>query len=51
MDLERLSTGPPEWDLVSTTVRKWTTGAVTPAECESFCSTYGHDVTALVQVV
>ncbi|MEW2372551.1 aminoglycoside phosphotransferase family protein [Streptomyces sp. NPDC006656] len=45
MDLERSSAGPPEWDLVSTAVRTWTTGAVTPAEYASFCAIYGHDVT------
>jgi aminoglycoside phosphotransferase (APT) family kinase protein len=45
MDLERFSAGPPEWDLVSTAVRTWTTGAVSPAEYEAFCSIYGHDVT------
>ncbi|MFJ3880894.1 phosphotransferase [Streptomyces sp. NPDC090077] len=45
MDLERFSAGPPEWDLVSTAVRARTTGAVTPAEYEAFCDTYGHDVT------
>ena len=32
MDLERFSAGPPEWDLVSTTVRTRTTGAVTATE-------------------
>ncbi|WP_327359658.1 aminoglycoside phosphotransferase family protein [Streptomyces sp. NBC_01304] len=45
MDLERFSIGPPEWDLVSTAVRRTTTGAVNAAEYEEFCTTYGHDVT------
>jgi hypothetical protein len=45
MDLERASVGPPEWDLVSTAVRCRTTGAVSPADYETFCETYGYDVT------
>ncbi|OEV13024.1 aminoglycoside phosphotransferase [Streptomyces nanshensis] len=45
LDLERFSLGPPEWDLVSTAVRRWTTGAVTAAEYDEFCSAYGSDVT------
>lgn len=45
MDLERFSLGPPEWDLVSTAVRKRTTGAVTAAEYDRFCAAYGYDVT------
>ncbi|WP_031062041.1 aminoglycoside phosphotransferase family protein [Streptomyces sp. NRRL F-5527] len=45
MDLERFSIGPPEWDLVSTAVRAKTTGAVTEAEYDAFCTVYGYDVT------
>ncbi|GAA1940188.1 phosphotransferase family protein [Kitasatospora viridis] len=45
MDLERASVGPPEWDLVSTAVRCRTTGAISPDDYESFCETYGYDVT------
>lgn len=45
MDLERFSLGPPEWDLVSTAVRRRTTGAVTAAEYDEFCAAYGSDVT------
>lgn len=45
MDLERVSFGPPEWDLISTAVRSRTTGAVTAAEYEDFCELYGYDVT------
>lgn len=46
MDLERFSTGVPEWDLVSTAVRARTTGAVSEPEYAEFCRLYGHDVTA-----
>ncbi|WP_351234584.1 aminoglycoside phosphotransferase family protein [Streptomyces sp. NPDC002133] len=46
MDLERLSAGPPEWDLVSTAVRMTTTGAVTPQQYATYCEAYGIDVTA-----
>lgn len=45
MDFERFSYGPPEWDLVSTAVRRRTTGAMTAAEYEEFCTEYGRDVT------
>jgi aminoglycoside phosphotransferase (APT) family kinase protein len=44
MDLERFSIGPPEWDLVSTAVRRMTTGAVTADEYNDFCEAYGTDV-------
>ncbi|MDN3061312.1 aminoglycoside phosphotransferase family protein [Streptomyces sp. SRF1] len=45
MDLERFSVGPPEWDLVSTAVRRMTTGAVSAEEYHEFCEAYGADVT------
>ncbi|MGP4089122.1 phosphotransferase family protein [Streptomyces sp. KR55] len=45
MDFERVSVGPPEWDLVSTAVKLTTTGAVTEAEYAEFCKAYGTDVT------
>lgn len=45
MDLERVSTGPFEWDLVSSAVRTFTTGAVHPRDYSAFCDTYGYDVT------
>ncbi|MFE2847407.1 aminoglycoside phosphotransferase family protein [Streptomyces scopuliridis] len=45
MDLERFSVGPPEWDLVSTAVRRKTTGAATAEEYDEFCEAYGADVT------
>ncbi|MEU1447212.1 aminoglycoside phosphotransferase family protein [Streptomyces mirabilis] len=45
MDFERVSVGPPEWDLVSTAVKMTTTGAVSAAEYAEFCSLYGADVT------
>ncbi|MEU9015073.1 aminoglycoside phosphotransferase family protein [Streptomyces sp. NPDC048479] len=45
MDLERMSVGPPEWDLVSTAVRMTTTGAVPREQYATFCDAYGIDVT------
>ncbi|MFH9008726.1 phosphotransferase family protein [Streptomyces afghaniensis] len=45
MDFERVSVGPPEWDLVSTGVKTTTTRAVTEAEYAEFCEAYGTDVT------
>ncbi|ELP66125.1 phosphotransferase family protein [Streptomyces sp. WI04-05B] len=45
MDFERVSVGPPEWDLVSTALKLTTTGAVTEAEYAEFCDLYGTDVT------
>ncbi|MCX4976471.1 phosphotransferase family protein [Streptomyces sp. NBC_00620] len=45
IDFERVSVGPPEWDLVSTAVKMTTTGAVSKAEYAEFCSAYGTDVT------
>ncbi|MFE7483403.1 aminoglycoside phosphotransferase family protein [Streptomyces sp. NPDC057552] len=45
MDFERVSVGPPEWDLVSTAVRTRTTGVVTEDEYAEYCRLYGYDVT------
>ncbi|WP_280455521.1 phosphotransferase family protein [Nocardia brasiliensis] len=45
LDLERTSFGPPEWDLVHTAIKCSSFGWITPAEYESFCAAYGHDVT------
>ncbi|MZE80033.1 phosphotransferase [Streptomyces sp. SID5475] len=45
LDFERVSVGPPEWDLVSTAVKLTTTGAVSPPEYAEFCALYGVDVT------
>jgi aminoglycoside phosphotransferase (APT) family kinase protein len=45
MDFERVSIGPPEWDLVSTALKMTTTGAVTKEEYAEFCTEYGMDVT------
>nr|BAP34758.1 hypothetical protein [Streptomyces sp. ML694-90F3] len=45
LDLERFSIGPPEWDLVSTAVRTFTTGATSLAEYTEFTTAYGRDVT------
>ncbi|MFE7072591.1 aminoglycoside phosphotransferase family protein [Streptomyces sp. NPDC057620] len=46
LDFERVSVGPPEWDLVSTAVKMTTTGAVSAAEYAQFCGVYGTDVTS-----
>ncbi|MFE7132378.1 phosphotransferase enzyme family protein [Streptomyces sp. NPDC057638] len=45
IDLERFSLGPPEWDLASTAVRTFTTGATSRAEYAEFTTAYGFDVT------
>ncbi|MEW1550514.1 phosphotransferase enzyme family protein [Streptomyces tsukubensis] len=45
LDLERFSLGPAEWDLVSTAVRTFTTGATSLTEYAEFTTTYGQDVT------
>lgn len=45
LDFERVSVGPPEWDLVSTAVKLTTTGAVSAPEYAEFCDLYGVDVT------
>ncbi|MFF2618845.1 phosphotransferase family protein [Kitasatospora sp. NPDC058046] len=46
MDLERVAIGPREWDLVSTAVRTFTTGAVEIRDYQQFSQSYGYDVTA-----
>ncbi|MEU2779849.1 aminoglycoside phosphotransferase family protein [Streptomyces sp. NPDC007162] len=45
LDFERVSVGPPEWDLVSTALKLTTTGTVTEAEYAEFCELYGTEVT------
>jgi len=45
IDFERVSVGPPEWDLVSTALKLTTTGAVSEDEYAEFCALYGTDVT------
>lgn len=45
LDFERVSVGPPEWDLVSTAVKLTSTGAVSLPEYAEFCDLYGMDVT------
>ncbi|MFZ4237075.1 phosphotransferase family protein [Streptomyces murinus] len=45
LDFERVSLGPPEWDLVSTAVKLTTTGSVSRPEYAEFCAAYGTDVT------
>ncbi|MCX5060194.1 aminoglycoside phosphotransferase family protein [Streptomyces sp. NBC_00201] len=44
MDFERVSVGPPEWDLVSTALKLTTTGAVSEDEYAEFCEAHGTDV-------
>lgn len=46
LDLERVSVGPPEWDLVSTAIDHTTFGILSAAGYEEFCRRYGTDVTA-----
>lgn len=45
VDLERLSVGPPEWDLVSTAVKRHSLGAITADDYADYCRHYGLDVT------
>lgn len=46
LDLERCSLGPPEWDLVSTAVEYVTTARIDTKEWDTYCETYGYDVTS-----
>lgn len=45
LDLERTSIGPPEWDTVHTAIKYKTLAQITADEYQSFCDTYGSDVT------
>lgn len=45
LDLERFSTGPPEWDLIPTLMGHLHHRLVTETEYHDFCHTYGLDVT------
>jgi aminoglycoside phosphotransferase (APT) family kinase protein len=45
LDLERCSIGPPEWDLVSTGLRRGSFGWLSDDEYQSFADRYGYDVT------
>ncbi|MFD9701350.1 phosphotransferase family protein [Lentzea sp. NPDC059081] len=45
LDLERCAIGPPEWDLVSTTIKHTSFGWITSSDYQDFCRRYGHDVT------
>ncbi|MBM7773120.1 aminoglycoside phosphotransferase (APT) family kinase protein [Actinokineospora baliensis] len=45
IDLERVSVGPPEWDLVSTAIKRFSFGTITGDEYAEFTGGYGHDVT------
>ncbi len=44
LDLERTSTGPPEWDLVHITIKWKSFGWITEGQYAEFCDVYGHDV-------
>ena len=44
LDLERCSIGPPEWDLVSTAIRRSTFGTMSADEYDDFAHAYGYDV-------
>ena len=45
LDLERFSTGPPEWDLVSTAIKHSSFGWITAGQYAEFVDVYGQDVT------
>lgn len=45
LDLEQVSIGPPEWDLLHTAISHATVGMVPEREYLDFSSTYGLDVT------
>ncbi|MBF6137237.1 phosphotransferase [Nocardia puris] len=45
LDLERTSTGPPEWDTVHTAIKYQTLGQISAEQYRAFCDVYGHDVT------
>lgn len=45
LDLERCSVGPPEWDLVSTAIKRTSFDWITAEDYQDFCDRYGHDVT------
>jgi aminoglycoside phosphotransferase len=51
LDLERCSTGPREWDLVSTAVKYVTYGQISQREFGRFSAAYGLDVTVWVGFV
>lgn len=44
LDLERCSIGPPEWDLINTTLRYTSFAWITTEEYHDFCHRYGYDV-------
>ncbi|MDX8053810.1 aminoglycoside phosphotransferase family protein [Lentzea sp. BCCO 10_0798] len=45
LDLERCAVGPPEWDLISTAIKRTSFGWITTTDYQDFCRRYGHDVT------
>lgn len=46
LDLERCAVGPPEWDLISTAIKRTSFAWISDADYEDFCNRYGHDVTS-----
>jgi aminoglycoside phosphotransferase (APT) family kinase protein len=46
LDLERCSIGPPEWDLINTTLRYTSFAWITADTYRDFCRRYGYDVTS-----
>lgn len=46
LDLERVTVGPPEWDLTSIGVSHTTFGSLPAGEWNAFSGAYGHDVLA-----
>jgi aminoglycoside phosphotransferase (APT) family kinase protein len=44
LDLERISIGPPEWDLVATAIDHTTFGILSEEGYKEFCQHYGADV-------
>jgi aminoglycoside phosphotransferase (APT) family kinase protein len=45
LDFERVSIGPPEWDLIQTALRVSSFGLAPAEEHTAFVASYGHDVT------
>ncbi|MFR9772413.1 phosphotransferase family protein [Nocardia sp. SC052] len=45
LDLERTSIGPPEWDLVHTSIKWSSFGWISAKQYGEFCDVYGYDVT------
>ncbi|MFI9509730.1 phosphotransferase [Nocardia sp. NPDC052566] len=44
LDLEQMSFGPPEWDLVHAAIECWSLARISAAQYAEFCRGYGRDV-------